>query len=283
MRDTALWKTPRSPRVFIVSTELLCVTWLIVANFVSVPDVGDLRRFVLLICLAALYAELGDRIERLRRFAGYVDNSVFVEGSSQWCLAAALIFEPGLAGVFVAAPLRPCSAARASSPGCPDLPTGVHRSDRGARCDDRVDGRQLLRGRAHRSRWHALDPAGSGPRASSPTTLVQEGLIVAVLWLIRRPVQLRQITIGANERAMEYATLGTRRTARRRRAARAVPVAGGRARRGRAASQRAGARAAGAGHPRRKDRAAERRRLAHRRRTGTDPCRAASTPRSLCS
>ena len=88
--------------MFIVSTELLCVTWLIVANFVSMPDLGDLRRFILLICLAALYAELGDRIERLRRFVGYVDNSVFVEGSSQWCLAAALIFKPGLAGVFVA-------------------------------------------------------------------------------------------------------------------------------------------------------------------------------------
>ncbi len=206
MRDTALWKTPRSPRVFIVSTELLCVTWLIVANFVSMPDLGDLRRFILLICLAALYAELGDRIERLRRFVGYVDNSAFVEGSSQWCLAAALIFKPGLAGVFVAL-LYGHAVLRARRHQAAQMYrlvyTGTTAVLAAMTASTVITSFAITRTDLGSTPWTLLAVV----IAFLAYNVVQEGLIVTVLWLIRRPVQIRQITIGANERAMEYATL----------------------------------------------------------------------------
>jgi diguanylate cyclase (GGDEF)-like protein len=206
VRETALWKTPRSPRAFILSTELLCVTWLIVANFVIVPDLADLRRFVLLFCLVALYSEGSDRIERLRRFAGYVDNSVFVEGSSQWCLAAALVFSPGLAGLFVVL-LYAHTLLRARRHHATQsyrlIFTGTSAVVAAMTSATIVDAFGVDRMALGRSPWALLAVVA----ALVGYTLVQESLIVTVLWLIRRPIRLGQIVTGANERAMEFATL----------------------------------------------------------------------------
>jgi diguanylate cyclase (GGDEF)-like protein len=192
--------------VFIVSTELLCVTWLIVANFVTVPDLGDLRRFVLLICLAALYAELADRIERLRRFTGYVENSVFIEGSSQWCLAAALIFKPGLAGLFVVFVYAHglIRARRHEATRTYRLVfTGTSAVVAAMAASTVIDTFGVDRMDLGRSLW-ALLAVGA---AYLCYTAVQESLILCVVWLIRRPVRIRQIAIKGNERAMEFATL----------------------------------------------------------------------------
>jgi diguanylate cyclase (GGDEF)-like protein len=96
-----MWKTPRSPLAFILSVEALCVTWLVLANASGPPALADIGRFFLLFAVAAVYAEGGDRVERLRRFVGYVENSTIVTASSLWCCAAALILPVGAAGVFV--------------------------------------------------------------------------------------------------------------------------------------------------------------------------------------
>lgn len=206
VRSSALWKTPRSPRAAIVSLEFLCVTWLIAANFLTTPGSAALWRFFLLIGLAAVYAEGGDRIERLRRYTGYVENSAIVEGSSQWCLAAALVLPSGLAGALVALVylhylLRACRhqanrpyrviysgttavlATMAASTVVGGF--GVARMDIGA----------------------TLPSALAVLAAVATYAVVQESLMVAVLWLIRRPAPLRAVIGGQAERAMELAAL----------------------------------------------------------------------------
>lgn len=206
VRETALWKTPRSPRLFILSTELLGVTWLIVASFIFVPELADLGRFALLICLAALYAEGGDRIERLRRYAGYVDNSAFVEGSSQWCLAAALMFRPGLAGAFVVL-LYTLALLRArrhnSTPTYRLVFTGASAVIAAMAASTIVDAFGVAPMDLGRTPWSLIAVVA----AFVCYTVVQESLILTVLWLIRRPVRMPQLVSGANEHAMEYATL----------------------------------------------------------------------------
>lgn len=206
VRESALWKTPRSPRAFILAAELLCVTWLIVANFVLAPDLAQYRRFILLFCVAALYSELGDRIERLRRFAGYVDNSVFVEGSSQWCLAAAFVFRPGLAGLFVVL-LYGHTLLRARRHNATQpyrlIFTATSAVVAAMAASTIVDAFGVNRMELGRSLWGLLAVAV----AFLGYTAVQESLIVTVLWLIRRPVRIREVVTGPSERAMEFATL----------------------------------------------------------------------------
>jgi len=208
VRETPLWKTPRSPRALILSIELLCVTWLVLANFVITPDLADLRRFALLFCLTALYAEGGDRIERLRRFVGYADNRVTVEGSSQWCLAATLVLRPGLAGLFAVLVYghalvrnrrhRSVQAYRLAYTGATAVAAALIASTV-------IDAFGVPRAELGTSLWSLLAVLV----ACVVYTAVQEALIVAVLWLIRRPVRLR-VLLGAvdiTDRAMEWATL----------------------------------------------------------------------------
>ena len=206
VRDSALWRTPRSPRALILSIELLCVTWLVLANFVFVPDSTDLRRFVLLFCLAALYAEGGDRIERLRRFAGYVDNSVIVEGSTQWCIAAAIVLPPGLAGAFVALVYIHTlvrSRRHRTAPPHRTIYSGATATLAALTASSTIVAFGVTRDQVGSSAWSLLAVVG----AVVAYTFVQESLIVAVLWLIRRPDRMRAVLSGGNERAMEYATL----------------------------------------------------------------------------
>lgn len=208
VHEFALWKTPRSPRALILSVELLCVTWLVVANFVIVPDSADLRRFALLFFLAALYAEGGDRVERLRRFAGYADNRVTVEGSTQWCLAAALVLRPGLAGVFAALVYghalvrnrrhRSVQTYRLAYTGATAVAAALIGSSV-------IDAFGVTRPELGTTLWSLLAVLV----ACAVYTVAQEALIVAVLWLIRRPVRLRALVgaIDITDRAMEWATL----------------------------------------------------------------------------
>jgi diguanylate cyclase (GGDEF)-like protein len=206
VRDAALWKTPRSPRALILSVEMLCVTWLAVANFVIVPDSADLRRFALLFFLGALYAEGGDRVERLRRFAGYVDNSVIVEGSTQWCVAAALVLPPGLAGLFavlVYGHTLVRSRRHRTQPPHRTIYSGATATAAALVGSTIITEFGVARGDIGTSLWSLLAVV----TAVVTYTLVQESLIVAVLWLIRRPAPLRALLTGPTERAMEYATL----------------------------------------------------------------------------
>jgi diguanylate cyclase (GGDEF)-like protein len=97
VRKTALWKTPRSALVLIVSIETLCVTWLCLANLSGLPSVSGLGRFILLFFVALVYAVGASKIELLRR---YVAEVTFTSVASLWCMAAALILPVGLAGAF---------------------------------------------------------------------------------------------------------------------------------------------------------------------------------------
>lgn len=206
VRSSALWKTPRSPRAFIVAAELLCVTWLVLAIFESPPDSTDLGRIVLLFCLAAFYAEVGDRIERLRRFTGYVDNSVIVEGSSQWCLAAALVLPPGLAGGFVvllyAHALLRARRHQATQP-YRLVYTGATAVLAAMAASTVIDAFDVSRMTIGVTLWSALAVLA----AFVTYSVLQEFLVVTVLWLIRRPAPLRVVVGGPTERAMELATL----------------------------------------------------------------------------
>ena len=99
VRESALWKTPRSAFALIVSIETLCVTWLCVANLSGLPSVSGLGRFILLFFVALVYAVGANKIELLRR---YVAEVTFASVASLWCMAAALILPVGLAGAFAA-------------------------------------------------------------------------------------------------------------------------------------------------------------------------------------
>src|SRR6478609_8095079 len=205
VRDFAMWKTPRSTLAFILSVEAVCVTWLIVGNVFQAPDSSDLRHFALLFVIATLYAEGADRIERLRRFAGYVDNSAFVEGSGQWALAAALVLPPGLAGAFVALMYghtllrshRHKSAVphRITYTGATVL-LGVMAA---SYVVGSFDGARSALG----STWMSLLAVAA---AFVTYTLINESLILGVIYLSRRPPSVRSIMVTGSERAMEFAT-----------------------------------------------------------------------------
>lgn len=206
IRDAALWKTPRSPRAFILSVETLCVTWLVVANFVTVADSADLWRFVLLFCLAALYGEGGDRIERLRKFAGYTENGVEVEGSTHWCVAAALVLPPGLAGGFVVLVyLHALVRGRRHASQVPHrlIYTGATGVVAAMTASTMLDQFGVARTSLGATWWSLLLVAA----AFVTYTATQEALILAVLWLIRRPIGLRSLVSSGTEHAMEYAML----------------------------------------------------------------------------
>jgi diguanylate cyclase (GGDEF)-like protein len=210
VRSSALWKTPRSPRAFIVSAELLCVTWLILAILGTRADSADLGRFLLLFGLSALYAEGGDRIERLRRYTGYVENSAIVEGSSQWCLAAALVLPPGLAGALVAL-IYVHYLLRAKRHQA-NRPYRVIYSGTTAVLATMLSATVLAAvnsalGQSAGSLGVTFASAVAVLAAFTTYAVVQETLMVAVLWLIRRPVPLRAVVGGPTERAMELATL----------------------------------------------------------------------------
>jgi diguanylate cyclase (GGDEF)-like protein len=196
-------KTLRSPVTLIVSVEALCVTLLVFANISERPNLSDIGRFVLLGVIATAYAEGGDRIERLRR---YVANTTFINASSLWCLAAALVLPIGLAGAFTALlyahtlvrahrhqSARPfqmiyTGATEVAATMAASAIVGAFAADRAA-----LGGNLIL--------------ASAVVLAILAYALVNQGLVLTAVYLVDRPTRLRAVLPTAEDETMEFATL----------------------------------------------------------------------------
>jgi diguanylate cyclase (GGDEF)-like protein len=101
LRGWTLWTTPRVALTLIVSVELAAVICLTITSALTRPTTADMWRFVLLLGIATAYAELGDRVDRMRRYLS-ASNGTGGNPASLWCLAAAFTLPIGLAGGFAA-------------------------------------------------------------------------------------------------------------------------------------------------------------------------------------
>ncbi len=200
----AMWKTSRSALLLILSAELAAVIWLITANLHGSPTMSDFGRLLLIFAVAAVYAEGGDRIERLRRYVGYVDNSTFINASSLWCFAAALVLPVGLAGACSVA-IYAHALFRAKR----------HRSAKPFRMIY-TGSTEVLATMSAATLFHAV--AGDDRFASIWSAVgvvaalvvyaaVNQGLVLAAVALVSRPRSLRTIVPGVEDETMELATL----------------------------------------------------------------------------
>lgn len=102
VRDAGLWQNSGGTLALILSVEALTVGWLLAASASQSLTWSDGLRFAILLAMAAVYAECGGRIERLRSFV-CSDGAVFSTATSLWCFAASLTLPVGLAGCFAVA------------------------------------------------------------------------------------------------------------------------------------------------------------------------------------
>jgi diguanylate cyclase (GGDEF)-like protein len=187
-----------------MSVDVVAVTWLLAANLAQRPNLDDIGRFLLLTVIATAYAEGGDRIERLRR---YVANTTFINASSLWCLAAALVLPIGLAGAFTALlyghtllrahrhqSARPVQMIYTAATEV--LATMTAAAVLGAVTDApaAILGAGLL-------------PAAAVVAAMLSYALINQGLILAVVYLVSRPTRLRSVLPSVEDETMELATL----------------------------------------------------------------------------
>jgi diguanylate cyclase (GGDEF)-like protein len=206
LREFALWKTPRSPLVTILSVEIACVTSLVFANVYGSASSSDLQRFVLLFCVAAAYAEGGDRIERFRRFIGSGDIPTFANAASLWCFAGALTLPVGLAGAFAAliyAHTLIRSHRHRSAQPYRLVYTGVTEicaAMTAALVLAAIQGGQSGLGQSLLSLFAVI-------AALATYAVVNQALVVAVVWMVVRPARLRDVMFNSHEQIMELTTL----------------------------------------------------------------------------
>ena len=206
LRELALWKTPRSPLVIILSVEIACVTSLVLANVFGEVNSSDLQRFALLFCVAAAYAEGGDRIERFRRFIGSGDIPTFANAASLWCFAGALTLPVGLAGLFAALiyahTLIRAQRHRSAQPyrmiytGTTEVSAAMCATLVFAAVQGGYDGL----GQSLRSLCAVVV-------ALAVYAAVNQALVVAVVWMVVRPARLRDVMFNSHEQVMELTTL----------------------------------------------------------------------------
>ena len=202
VRDLALWKTPRSALVLILSTETLAVTWLFIANMNERPGLADFGRFALLLFVALVYTEGANRIELLRRFVAQV---TFANVTNLWTMTAALVLPIGLAGTL-ATVLGGYNVVRLvrSRSGTPFRATYVATSDVLAT----LSVASLL---AFTHAGHA--DFANGPVAALAVLLaiatyyvVQQALVAGAIYLATRPTRLADTILNRNEQIMELST-----------------------------------------------------------------------------
>jgi diguanylate cyclase (GGDEF)-like protein len=206
IRSAAIWKTPRSSLVLILSVEALCVTWLALANAYGTPDMSDVGRFILLSALALVYAEANGRIERVRRFMGGAGNSILAGASSLWCFTAVLILPAGLAGgiaviIYIEALLRNhrhrlVVPHRLVYSGAADLAAVLA----AASVLSQLGGLGMVDGNSASSLLGVL-------AAMLTYAVVNQALVVSAVYLVRRPIPLRAVLGGLDEQLTEFATL----------------------------------------------------------------------------
>jgi hypothetical protein len=100
-RKSPLLRTPAKPLTLILVVEALCVTCLVAANLKSPATVGNVADFSLIVVLSALFAEVGNRVEVLRRYL-CSPNDLFISPTSVWLLAGVFALPLGLAALVPA-------------------------------------------------------------------------------------------------------------------------------------------------------------------------------------
>jgi diguanylate cyclase (GGDEF)-like protein len=206
LRETALWKTPRSPLGVILSVEAACVTTLVVANVYSSADSSDLRRFALLFVVAAVYAEGGDRIERFRRYIGSSENPTFTNASTLWCFAAALTLPVGFAGWFAmvlyAHTLVRTQRHKSAQP-YRMIYTGATEVVATMAAAAVLTQFSAERGGFASTPWGIAAVLAAG----AVYVVLNHGLVLAVVRLVSEPVRLRELLLTREEQTMEVATM----------------------------------------------------------------------------
>ena len=206
MRSAALWKTPRSSLITILSVETLCVTWLAVTVPNITPNWPDFGRFAMLVGLAVVYAEGNARVDRLTRFVGLSKRTqVGTNAASLWCFVAALVLPIGLAGTFaVLFWVHAFVLARRSRAGQPyrliyTANTEVLATLLAASVISAF-GHNILFGSTLKSVVAAIV-------AIVAYSLVNQGLIALVVYTVRRPVSVIAVLVRPAEEATELAPL----------------------------------------------------------------------------
>ena len=204
-RGAALWRLPPGPLFLILGIELGCGALLAGALVHTHGDSWQLGRFALILLMAAAYAEGSDRIERLRRYVGYVENSMFINAASLWCFAGALVLPVGLAGAL-AALLYAHTVVRAVR----------HRAGQPYRLVYTA-ATEVIAAMAAAAVVGAL--GGGGPvlgvgaasvaaavAALATYAAVNQGLVLAVLLMVRRG-PMRTMLLSGQDEMMEFVTL----------------------------------------------------------------------------
>lgn len=210
VRNAALWKTPRSVLTVILSVEALCVTWLVIANVYETVTLPDIGRFILLFVVAVAYTEGGDRIEALRRFAGYVENSVIGNAASLWCFAAALVLPTGLTGVFAAliyAHILYRATRRKSAQPYRILYTATTEVFAAMAASSVLAVVSGSGAHAGESLGTSVFSALGIVAALFTYTVVNQTLIAVVVYLVVRPKTVRSILMTGEDQILEVATL----------------------------------------------------------------------------
>lgn len=203
VRAAPLWKTPRSALVLILAVETLAVTWLVLENGRLPFEMPSLGRFALLFFVAFLYTEGANRLELLRR---YVSQVSFAGVSSLWTMSAALVLPVGLAGDFVAllSVLMVVSALRTHS-------ASLFRTIF-------VRATDVVATMTAATILEQFD-AGTGRFSAGPMTaiavllamaswvVVQQGMVVAAIYLATKPQRLGDVLLSRDEQVMELSTL----------------------------------------------------------------------------
>lgn len=100
-RAWQLWTIPRRGAVFAIVVELCVATFAAIRLATDHASGSDIARAALLAGICVGYAELGDRVERIRRFLYAGTQQVRANPISTWALAAALLLPPGLAAAVI--------------------------------------------------------------------------------------------------------------------------------------------------------------------------------------
>jgi diguanylate cyclase (GGDEF)-like protein len=204
-RDWSLWSTPKVALALIVAVDVAAVIGLTITATQTSPTTADIWRSVLLFVLAATYAEVGDRVDRLRRYLS-ASNGTGGNPASLWCLAAACTLPVGMAGGFAvlvyAHALLRAHRHRGAYPHrlAYTGATEVLATLAAAALIDRFD--------ANRSLFGDGTVAALAVLAAIVTyAVINQALVSAVVYVVVRPAQIRSAMLTTDDLLLELATL----------------------------------------------------------------------------
>src|SRR3989442_9654255 len=98
MTSWTLWTRPRSAVAYMLAVELLTIAGTTWASLSESVVQGEFVRFAVIVILAVLAAEVGRRVERMRR---RLANTPHINLTSVWTVPAALLTTSSLMAVTV--------------------------------------------------------------------------------------------------------------------------------------------------------------------------------------